>query len=117
MIEAGIDTPSLRSIAVVEAGKFGIAQLHQIRGRVVRGGGLGYFFMYIPDKIQDDAMERLKAVEAESDGFVLADIDMEQRGFGDLSEESNQQSGIARSSLFTGMKIRPSDLREFLTVN
>lgn len=63
----------------------------------------------------DEALLRLKAVEEESDGFVLAEIDMEQRGFGDLSEDSNQQSGVSRGGLFTGIKIKPSDLREFIS--
>lgn len=115
IIEAGIDTPSLRSVAVIDAWKFGIAQLHQIRGRVARTGGTGYFFMYSSKEIPDEALLRLKAVEEESDGFVLAEIDMEQRGFGDLSEDSNQQSGVSRGGLFTGIKIKPSDLREFIS--
>lgn len=115
IIETGIDTPSLRTVAVIDAFKFGIAQLHQIRGRVARAGGIGYFFMYNSKEIQEEAAQRLISLEKESDGFVLAEIDMELRGFGDLSEDSNQQSGVSRGSLFTGIKIKPSDLREFLS--
>jgi ATP-dependent DNA helicase RecG len=117
IIEAGIDTPSLRTVAVIDAYKFGIAQLHQIRGRVARAGGMGYFFMYNSKEVQEEALQRLSAVEKEPDGFVLAEIDMELRGFGDLSEDSSQQSGISRGSLFTGIKIKPSDLREFISAD
>ena len=112
LIESGVDIPNLQSIVVVNAGRFGVSQLHQIRGRVARHGGTGYFFMYEPNEIDESTMHRLKMLEEESNGFKLADMDMELRGFGDLAEDGIRQSGVVRSSVFTNIKIRPSDLRE-----
>jgi len=114
LIEAGLDCDKLLSVVVVNADRFGISQLHQLRGRVARQGGTGYFFMYTPDEVDDLTMERLRIVESEPNGFKLADLDMEIRGFGDVSEDSNKQSGNVRSSVFTNIKIKPSDLREML---
>lgn len=114
LIESGVDIPNLLSIVVVNAGRFGVSQLHQIRGRVARHGGTGYFFMYEPNEIDESTLQRLKMLEEESNGFKLADMDMELRGFGDLAEDGTKQSGVVRSSLFTNIKILPSDLREFL---
>jgi len=115
LIESGLDVQNLMSIVVVNAGRFGVSQLHQIRGRVARHGGTGYFFMYEPNEIDESTMDRLKMLEAESNGFKLADMDMELRGFGDVSEDGTRQSGTVRSSVFTNIKIRPSDLREILS--
>lgn len=116
LIEAGLDCDGLISVVVVNADRFGISQLHQLRGRVARQGGTGYFFMYTPDEVDELTMERLRMVEAEPNGFKLADMDMEIRGFGDVAEESTKQSGVVKSSVFTNIKIRPSDLREILQV-
>lgn len=117
LLEAGVDISGLLSIVVVNADRFGISQLHQLRGRVARQGGTGYFFMYTPDEVDETTLERLKMVEAEPNGFKLADMDMEIRGFGDVSEDSTKQSGVVKSSVFTNIKIRPSDLREILQVS
>lgn len=115
LIEAGVDIEKLMSIVVVNAGRFGVSQLHQIRGRVARHGGTGYFFMYEPNDIDQSTMERLEMLETESNGFKLADMDMELRGFGDVAEDGTKQSGNVKSSVFTNIKIRPSDLREILS--
>ncbi|GEM_PF-1008676 len=117
LIESGLHVDGLMSIVVVNAGRFGVSQLHQIRGRVARNGGTGYFFMYEPNEIDESTMQRLKMLEAESNGFKLADMDMELRGFGDLAEDGIKQSGVVRSSVFTNIKIRPSDLREILNAD
>lgn len=113
ILEAGLTLPSLRAVVVVNAGRFGISQLHQLRGRVAREGGVGYFFMYEPDDVDEDTLQRLSAIEGESSGFKLAELDMELRGFGDLAEDGELQSGVVRSSIFTNIRIRPSDIRDF----
>lgn len=115
LLEAGVDVAGMISLVVVNAGRFGISQLHQLRGRVARQGGTGYFFMYEPDEIDELTLERLKMVESEPNGFKLADMDMEIRGFGDVAEDSTKQSGTVKSSVFTNIKIKPSDLREILS--
>jgi ATP-dependent DNA helicase RecG len=114
ILEAGLTLPSLRALVVVNAGRFGISQLHQLRGRVAREGGVGYFFMYEPENVDEDTINRLQAIEKETNGFKLAELDMELRGFGDLSEDGELQSGLVRSSIFTNLRIRPSDVRGFL---
>lgn len=115
LLEAGVDISNLLSVVVVNAGRFGISQLHQLRGRVARQGGTGYFFMYEPGDMDEATLERLQMVESEPNGFKLADMDMEIRGFGDVAEDSTKQSGTVKSSVFTNIKIRPSDLREILS--
>lgn len=115
LLEAGVSIDKLFSLVVVNAGRFGISQLHQLRGRVARLGGTGYFFMYEPGDMDDSTLERLQMVESEPNGFKLADMDMEIRGFGDVAEDSTKQSGAVKSSVFTNIKIRPSDLRELLS--
>lgn len=115
ILEAGLTLPSLRALIVVNAGRFGISQLHQLRGRVAREGGVGYFFMYEPDGVDEETLARLDAIAAENNGFKLAELDMETRGFGDLAEDGELQSGVVRSSIFTNIRIRPSDVKAFLS--
>lgn len=99
-IEIGIDMPSLRCLAVADADRFGTSTLHQMRGRVARGGGEGKFFMVLSRQPEEGTLERLRNVEQIDDGFALAEKDMALRGFGDLDEDSERQSGKASSLFF-----------------
>lgn len=99
-IEIGVDMPSLRCLAVADADRFGASTLHQMRGRVARAGGEGKFFMVLSKLPEDETLERLRNVEQIDDGFVLAEKDMALRGFGDLDEDSERQSGKASSLFF-----------------
>ncbi|MCX8016585.1 MAG: helicase-related protein [Rhodocyclaceae bacterium] len=95
IVETGIDVPDIRVLVVRQADRFGIAQLHQLRGRLARNGGQGHFYMWV-DPPTDGHLDplttrRLNAVAAINDGFALAEEDMRQRGFGDLLGE--QQNG------------------------
>lgn len=92
--EVGVDIPNASVIAIEGANRFGLAQLHQFRGRVGRGQHASYCLL-IPDTATPEAMERLRAVESTTDGFKLAEIDWKLRGAGDLLGTS--QSG--RSAL------------------
>lgn len=112
VIEVGVTIPSLRAVLVIEPHRYGTSQLHQLRGRVAREGGVGYMFMLEPDEeMVEETIARLMLVEGESDGFALAEKDMELRGFGDLSDNSDTQSGRS-ATLFVGLKLKPSDLVE-----
>ena len=93
IVETGIDVPDIRLLIVRQADRFGIAQLHQLRGRLARNGGEGRFVMWIDEGAAagDETLRRLHAVETITDGFALAEEDMRQRGFGDLLGE--QQNG------------------------
>lgn len=112
VIEVGVTIPSLRAVLVIEPHRYGTSQLHQLRGRLAREGGAGYMFMLEPDEEMDEeTIARLMLVENEKDGFALAEKDMELRGFGDLSEGSDSQSGNSLT-LFVGLKLKPSDMVE-----
>lgn len=116
VIELGLTMPSLKSVVVVHAERYGVSQLHQLRGRVARLGGKGYFFMYLPRAIGEDTMARLRLVESIGDGFLLAERDAEMRGYGDLSEDAERQHGTSRSLLFFGLDLRPDEIGQFAEV-
>lgn len=109
VIEVGVTLPDLKAVIVVNAERYGLAQLHQLRGRVARHGGDGWFFLYAPDPIDDDGRARLELLVDHRDGYILAEKDMELRGFGDLGADSNDQAGAAYT-MFRGLKLMPSDL-------
>lgn len=108
VLEIGIDIPSVAVMVVRDADCFGISQLHQLRGRLVRNGGEGDFFMYIDDlnALQPETLERLEAVKRTCDGYELAEIDLVQRGFGDVDGEA--QTGESRT-LFRLVRLRVQD--------
>jgi ATP-dependent DNA helicase RecG len=79
VIEVGVDVPNATAIIIENAERFGLAQLHQLRGRVGRGGGKAYCLL-----LSDKASSRLEALEQSHDGFYLAEQDWKERGAGDL---------------------------------
>lgn len=100
VIECGITIEGLRALIVVHAERFGIAQLHQLRGRLSRHGGYGVCYLYIPKPVKESTMNRLNAVASTNDGFELSELDMQLRGVGDLSKAGNKQHGSADSIIF-----------------
>ena len=110
VVEIGLTLPSLRSAIVVNAERYGTSTLHQLRGRVARLGGTGYFFLFLPDQVSEDSMIRMQLLEKHSDGFVLSEQDAELRGYGDLFENAERQSGASRSSLFRCVALTPADI-------
>ena len=87
IMETGIDIADIRLMVVKDADNFGIAQLHQLRGRLARNGGSARFVMMVADKeaLQDETKQRLATLAKVSDGYALAEADMASRGFGDLA--------------------------------
>ena len=101
IIETGIDVPSANTIIIDRADKFGLAQLHQLRGRVGRSHHQAYAYLLRPNKrnLSTDAVKRLDAIEGAQDlgaGFTLASHDLEIRGAGELlgDEQSGQMQAI-----------------------
>ncbi len=83
VIEVGIDVPNATLMVIREAERFGLSQLHQLRGRVGRGPHRGYCFL-CSNSDQPEAIKRLAALEASADGFHIAEVDFELRGPGDV---------------------------------
>jgi ATP-dependent DNA helicase RecG len=95
VIEVGVDVPNATVMIVQEADRFGLAQLHQLRGRVGRGGEQSYCLLVsrAKDELTDTAVRRLEAMVATTDGFELAEVDLELRGSGELLGQ--RQSGLS----------------------
>ena len=81
VIEVGVDVPNATVMVVLDADRFGIAQLHQLRGRVGRGASSSHCFL-LGEGNTPDAEARLSALERSTDGFELAEVDLELRGEG-----------------------------------
>lgn len=96
VIEVGVDVPNASTMVILEADRFGVSQLHQLRGRVGRGGLPGLCLLVTEASPGTSARSRVEAVAATLDGFALAEVDLELRGEGDVL--GGAQSG-ARSSL------------------
>ena len=91
VIEVGIDFPNANLIIIENANKFGLAQLHQLRGRVGRGKKQGVCILMFKGNLSPKAIKRIKILKKTNDGFIIADEDMKLRGFGDMT--GFQQSG------------------------
>ena len=92
VIEVGIDFPNAVLIVIENANKFGLAQLHQLRGRVGRGDKQGTCILLFKNGISKNAIKRIKILKKSNDGFFIAEEDLKLRGFGDII--GFQQSGI-----------------------
>jgi ATP-dependent DNA helicase RecG len=106
VVEVGVDIPNANVILIEGANRFGLSQLHQFRGRVGRSEHPS-FCLLLPDSEDEAGNERLKALESTSDGFVLAEMDLQQRGPGDFL--GTRQSGFAELRL---AKVTDLDLVE-----
>jgi ATP-dependent DNA helicase RecG len=91
VIEVGIDIPNSTVMVIENAERFGLSQLHQLRGRVGRGGEQSYCILMTGNKLSSESKERMRAMVHSNDGFEIANIDLKLRGPGDL--QGTQQSG------------------------
>ncbi len=92
VVEVGVDVPNATVMLVEHAERFGLAQLHQLRGRVGRGPYQSTCILTYEYPLSDQARDRLKVMTETTDGFTIAEKDLELRGFGDLS--GTRQSGM-----------------------
>lgn len=93
VIEVGVDVPNATVMVIIDAQRFGLSQLHQLRGRVGRGAGQSYCILVTKPQLSADARRRIDIMCSTNDGFEIAEADLKLRGPGDL--EGTQQSGIA----------------------
>lgn len=107
VVEVGVDVPNASTMAILEADRFGVSQLHQLRGRVGRGGVPGLCLLVTEAPPGSPARARVDAVAATLDGFALAEVDLELRGEGDVLGDA--QSG-ARSSLRLLRVVKDADI-------
>jgi len=92
VIEVGVDVPNASVMVIESAQRFGLSQLHQLRGRVGRGSEQSFCILLTGKNLTQDARERLKIMTATNDGFLIAEKDLELRGPGDI--EGTRQSGM-----------------------
>jgi ATP-dependent DNA helicase RecG len=107
VIEVGVDVPNATVMVVMDADRFGVSQLHQLRGRVGRGEHAALCLLVTESELGTPARERLEAVAATTDGFELSRVDLEQRREGDVLGAN--QSGT-RSSLKLLQLLRDEDV-------
>ncbi len=93
VIEVGVNVPNATIMVIENADRFGLSQLHQLRGRVGRGGEESWCVLMTGDKLSSDSRSRLSTMVETTDGFVIAERDMELRGMGDI--DGTRQSGQA----------------------
>lgn len=92
VIEVGVDIPNASVMVIENAERFGLSQLHQLRGRVGRGADQSYCILMTKDKLTNEARQRIQTMVKTTDGFEIAEVDLKLRGPGDL--QGTQQSGI-----------------------
>lgn len=92
VVEVGVDVPNATVMVVEHAERFGLAQLHQLRGRVGRGAAKSYCILITGSKVTDEAEERLNAMVRTQDGFELAELDLSMRGPGEFF--GTRQAGL-----------------------
>lgn len=92
VIEVGVNVPNATVMVIESAERFGLSQLHQLRGRVGRGAKRSYCILMSSQKLSSDARKRLRTMTETQDGFKIAEVDMKLRGIGDLM--GTRQSGL-----------------------
>jgi ATP-dependent DNA helicase RecG len=92
VVEVGIDVPNATVMVIEHADRFGLAQLHQLRGRIGRGTHGSICLLLSPDRVSDDARQRLETMQKIRDGFLIAERDLAMRGPGEFL--GTRQSGL-----------------------
>lgn len=93
VIEVGVDVPNATVMVIEDADRFGLTQLHQLRGRVGRGGNQSYCYIVTREDVKEHTLQRLRIFVSTNDGFKIAEADLKLRGAGDLG--GTQQSGLS----------------------
>ncbi|NLZ58015.1 MAG: ATP-dependent DNA helicase RecG, partial [Corynebacterium sp.] len=114
VIEVGIDVANATVMLIMEADRFGVSQIHQLRGRVGRGGFASLCLLYTQFAITSPQMERLQAIAQTSDGFALSELDLQVRQEGDIlgTSQSGSDTKLLYLSLLTDQKIIERALKD-----
>ena len=114
MVEVGMTIPSLQRVIICHPDRFGLTQLHQIRGRVARQGGIGYCDLFCPDLITNPkTKDRLDVLCNTQDGFAITEHELRLRGMGDIIHGSHQHGETQLP--FKNMTISIDDLDKFMS--
>jgi ATP-dependent DNA helicase RecG len=105
VIEVGVNVPNATVMVIENAEKFGLSQLHQLRGRVGRGAEKSYCILLTSTQLGNEAKERIKTMTSTNNGFEIAEKDLELRGPGEI--EGTRQSGALNLKLADLVKDRP----------
>ncbi len=97
VIEVGVNVPNASVMVIESAERFGLSQLHQLRGRVGRGSEQSYCILLTGNKLSKESAQRMQIMESTANGFVIAEQDLAMRGPGDLY--GTRQSGIIKFKL------------------
>ena len=92
VIEVGVNVPNASVMVIESSERFGLSQLHQLRGRVGRGAEQSYCILMTSDKLSKESRTRIKTMTETNDGFKISEVDMQLRGPGDIL--GTQQSGV-----------------------
>jgi ATP-dependent DNA helicase RecG len=92
VIEVGVNVPNASVMVIESTERFGLSQLHQLRGRVGRGAEQSFCILMTGNKLSQDSKERINVMVQTNDGFIISEKDMELRGPGDI--EGTRQSGV-----------------------
>ncbi len=92
VIEVGVNVPNASIMVIESAERFGLSQLHQLRGRVGRGADQSYCILMTSYKLSNESRKRIETMTSTNDGFEIAEVDLKLRGPGDI--EGTQQSGL-----------------------
>lgn len=105
VIEVGVNVPNASVMVIESAEKFGLSQLHQLRGRVGRGAEKSFCILLTGSKLSNEARERMKIITSTNDGFIIAEKDLELRGPGSI--EGTKQSGALNFKLANIVQDKP----------
>ena len=109
-IEVGVNVPNASVMVIESAQRFGLSQLHQLRGRVGRGADQSYCILVTPYELSADTRKRINIMVESNDGFEIAEADLKLRGPGDL--EGTQQSGIPFALKIANL-VRDGDILQY----
>ena len=118
VIEVGVDVPNATVMVIESAERFGLSQLHQLRGRVGRGGEQSFCILMSGEKLSREARQRLQAMCETTDGFRLAELDLKLRGSGDIygTQQSGEAFELSIANLATDSQIMEVTREEALAI-